>query len=137
MTSLPPTMTQAGQGTPGSLSVDEMGAVSPPRGSLPVPDRAGRPSDRIFSREWRAYGDAAPMPAHKSGPRPVGTTPRAHREKHVPVEVHYARKGHYLSSLRCLCGSRLLGIGNCPSRSHEALADAWLAHRRKVGARMG
>ena len=74
--------------------------------------------------------------AGQSGPKPVvNAAPRPPRERHVPVEVHYARKGHYLSSLRCLCGSRMLGIGNCPSRSHEALADAWTAHRRKV-ARM-
>ena len=153
MTSASDSLAVAGHGAPGQVGAiagSGDGAVTSVRPS----DRAGHKAPplrsahsqrddgaRVFSREWRALGDAAPKPKHKSGPKahtPGNPPPNKVREHEVEW-VHYARPGETLSIVVCVCDWRceiddlILAVG------HQRLYDAYSDHihpphpRRKRG----
>jgi hypothetical protein len=83
---------------------------------------------RVFSREWRAHGEAAPKPKHKSGPKhPV--QPHRRVKPHVPEAIHFSRKGETRSVLDCSCGLEI--VTDCPDRrrGHAEFAAAFATHR--------
>ena len=121
------TLHSAGPGDPASSPGFDGGNVT-----LTSPQDRRTLGARIFSREWRALGDAAPV-HKKSGPKSVKgqlvPPTRAHSKPHAVEAIHFARKGQTKSWLHCACGKRLACSDPMYFRSHTLLAEAHSLHR--------
>ena len=82
----------------------------------------------IFSREWRANGGGTIRP-HLPSPADANREAARARQQHVPVEVHYSRKGETVSTLLCKCGTVLSVDNESRLLGHRMLAAAFTDHR--------
>ena len=83
----------------------------------------------IFSREWRANGGGTIHP-HLVSPADANRAAARARISHVPVEVHFSRKGATLSTLLCKCGHLIEVEDVSLLLGHRKLEQAFSAHRR-------
>ena len=89
-----------------------------------------RPGEaNIFSREWRANGGGTIRP-HLPSPADANRVAARARLIHVPVEVHFSRKGATLSTLLCKCGHLIEVEDESLLLGHRKLEQAFAAHRR-------
>ena len=99
----------------------------------------------IFSREWRAHGETKPIGVHGRMTRsmehiaagdkrvsPIVRKVEASRaaRTHVLDAIHFARKGHVMSSFRCSCGARGRTIDRDRTRGHAELRSRFEDHKR-------
>ena len=99
----------------------------------------------IYSREWRAHGETKPIGVHgrkipsmehiAAGDKRVSPIVRkveASRaaRTHVLEAIHFARKGHVMSSFRCSCGARGRTIDLDRTRGHAELYSRFEDHKR-------
>ena len=99
----------------------------------------------IFSREWRAHGETKLIGVHgrmipsmehiAAGDKrvsPIVLKVEASRaaRTHVLEAIHFARKGHVISSFRCSCGARGRTIDRDRTRGHAELYSRFEDHKR-------
>lgn len=91
-----------------------------------APKQARAPHERVPSQMPMG------MAPHRIGISSIMRKVAAARDarQHVIEEVHYSRKGHVLSSVRCTCGAKMRTCNRDRTRGHAELAELFAGHAR-------